>query len=131
MERPRMRISGPTIDARDGIGLAEFYERLLGWPIVERFGTPDNGWAKVRSPDGITKIEFQGLADYEAPAWPNTPGEQQMMIHLDITVEDLDDAVAWALECGARLAENQPRRGAHRVMLDPEGHPFCLALGTV
>ena len=36
MDRPSMRVSGPTLDAADPIALAEFYERLLGWPIVRR-----------------------------------------------------------------------------------------------
>lgn len=29
-----MRITGPVLDAADPIGLASFYERLLGWAIV-------------------------------------------------------------------------------------------------
>ncbi len=131
MERPRMRISGPTFDAADGIGLAEFYERLLGWPIVDKAGTPEHGWAKIQSPDGNTKFEFQGLQDYVPPVWPNAEGEPQMMIHLDISVEDLDAAVEWAVHCGATVAEHQPRPWAHRVLVDPEGHPFCLAVGRV
>jgi len=36
MARPRMRITGPVLDCADPIGLARFYEQLLGWPIVER-----------------------------------------------------------------------------------------------
>jgi hypothetical protein len=38
VERPEMRVSGPTFDAADPIALAEFYERLLGWPIRRAFG---------------------------------------------------------------------------------------------
>jgi hypothetical protein len=48
-----------------------------------------------------------------------------MMMHLDIGVEDLESGVAWAVECGAVVANHQPQRDV-RVMLDPEGHPFCL-----
>jgi len=33
-----MRITGPVLDCADPIGLARFYEQLLGWPIVEREG---------------------------------------------------------------------------------------------
>ena len=62
---------------------------------------------------------------YKPPAWPAVPGEQQMMIHLDIEVDDLDVGVAWAIEAGATLAEHQPQDDV-RVMLDPAGHPFCL-----
>jgi len=48
-----------------------------------------------------------------------------MMMHLDIAVDDLDEAVVWALEAGATLAEHQPQDQV-RVLLDPAGHPFCL-----
>ena len=48
-----------------------------------------------------------------------------MMMHLDIQVDDLDEAVAFALEGGAELAAFQPQETV-RVMLDPAGHPFCL-----
>ncbi len=59
-----MRVSGPTLDATDPIALAEFYERLLGWPIVRREGPrsgnpPTDGWAMLRSPAGDLKIEVQ------------------------------------------------------------------------
>jgi hypothetical protein len=51
-----------------------------------------------------------------------------MMMHLDIGVGDLEAGVAWAIESGARLAEFQPQEHV-RVMLDPDGHPFCLFPG--
>ena len=125
-----MRVSGPTFDAIDPIALAEFYERLLGWPIVRREGTrpgnpPTDGWAMLRAPSGNLKIEVQWDPHYRPPVWPSVAGEQLMMVHLDIGVADLDDGVRWALEQGARLAERQFQDGV-RVLLDPEGHPFCL-----
>ena len=48
-----------------------------------------------------------------------------MMAHLDIATDDLAGAVANAIECGATVAEYQPQDDV-RVMLDPDGHPFCL-----
>ncbi len=48
-----------------------------------------------------------------------------MMVHLDFGVEDLATGVRWALDVGAVVAEHQPQ-DEERVMLDPEGHPFCL-----
>ena len=91
MQRPRMRITGPVLDAADPIGLARFYERLLGWTMEAcegpRSGYPAaDGWARLRAPSG-DKLEFQWEAHYVAPTWPPVPGEQQMMIHLDIGVE--------------------------------------------
>jgi catechol 2,3-dioxygenase-like lactoylglutathione lyase family enzyme len=128
MERPRFRLRGPVLDAGaagDAIDLAAFYERLLGWPIVE---SSEAGWARLEAPEGGLKLEIQGLDDYTPPVWPNAPGEQQMMQHLDIATDDLDAAVAWAIEAGATAAEFQPQPHV-RVMLDPAGHPFCLFLG--
>ncbi len=125
-----MRISGVTIDAAEPLALAEFYERMLGWPIVRqegpRPGKPStDGWALLRSPAGDLKIEIQWEAEYRPPVWPAEAGEQLMMMHLDIGVPDLDEAVAFAESQGARVATTQPQAGV-RVMLDPEGHPFCL-----
>jgi hypothetical protein len=83
----------------------------------------------LRSPSGDLKIEVQGGKYYTPPIWPPVPGEQQMMVHLDIAVDDLDAATSWAIEVGAKLAEHQPQRRV-RVMLDPAGHPFCLFPGA-
>lgn len=131
-----MRLWGPTLDAADAVGLALFYERLLGWPITDRSNgprpgyPPGDGWALLRSPSGDSKIYIQGAQHYRPPVWPPVPGEQQMMMHLDIAVDDLDAGVAWAIDAGARLAEYQPQDRV-RVMLDPAGHPFCLFSGKV
>lgn len=48
-----------------------------------------------------------------------------MQIHLDLWVSDLEDAVARAESCGARVADTQFDEGV-RVMVDPVGHLFCL-----
>ena len=124
-----MRLRGPVLNAaaaEAALDLASFYERFLGWPITQ---SEPGGWALLESPDGL-KIEIQGSADYQPPVWPTTPGEQQMMLHLDFATDDLDAAIAWALQVGATVADHQPQRNV-RVMLDPAGHPFCLFRGAV
>ena len=126
MARPRMHVSATVIGAPDPHALAEFYEHLLGWDLV----VVDSTWAMLRPPGGGTGLSFQSEPDYVRPVWPATPGEQQTTSHLDIAVDDLDEAVAWALEAGATLATLQPQRDV-RVMLDPDGHPFCLFPGAV
>ena len=130
MDRPRIRLRGPVIDAgvrEDALGLAAFYERLLVWRVVN---SAPGGWAMVEAPEGGLKIEIQGLPDYEPPVWPNEADAQQMMVHLDFATDDVDAAVAWAIECGATAAPHQPQPHV-RVMLDPAGHPFCLFRGAV
>jgi catechol 2,3-dioxygenase-like lactoylglutathione lyase family enzyme len=124
VERPRLRLSAATISTPDPRQLGAFYERLLGWSVVD--DEPD--WVRLRPPDGGPGVSFHIEPDYVRPAWPATPGRQQTMVHLDVAAEDLDAAVAWALELGATLAEHQPQDDV-RVLLDPDGHPFCLFRG--
>jgi catechol 2,3-dioxygenase-like lactoylglutathione lyase family enzyme len=128
MERPPIRLWATVLGAPDPRALGAFYARLLGWDVV----TNDPGWVRVRPPAGAggQGLSFQHEADYARPVWPQQPGEQQMMSHLDIAVADLEAGVAWALEVGATLAEFQPQEHV-RVMLDPAGHPFCLFPGQV
>nr|WP_231123471.1 VOC family protein [Nocardioides sambongensis] len=53
------------------------------------------------------------------------PGAPQQF-HLDFRVPDLESAVARAEGLGATVAAEQPEDATWRVMLDPDGHPFCL-----
>jgi hypothetical protein len=113
---------GVVLDAPDGPALAEFYARLLGWKL---FPDPPNGAAVAPSETGGYNIACQTEPLYVRPVWPAVVGQPQMMLHLDIQVDELVDAVAFALECGAELAAYQPQQNV-RVLLDPAGHPFCL-----
>ncbi len=126
MRQPRMRVSATVLGAPDPQALGAFYARLLGWTVVEN----EPEWVMVRPPSGGTGLSFQLEQDYIPPVWPTAPGEQQMMLHLDIAVEELEAGVAWAVDAGAKLADYQPQEHV-RVMLDPAGHPFCLFPGQV
>lgn len=119
---PRLTLRGVVLDSDDPHALAGFYQRLLGWPITQ--DEPD--WVKLAAPEG-PGLSFQLEPDYVRPTWPSTTERQQMMVHLDILVDDLDEAGAHALAAGATLAEVQPQPDV-RVYLDPAGHPFCLFL---
>ena len=115
-------LTATVLDAPDPRALAEFYHRLLGWPI----GRDEPDWVTLRPPDGGAGLSFQTEPAYVRPVWPAGPGDPRMMMHLDIEVDDLDAAaVARAVEAGATVAEYQPQRDV-RVCLDPAGHPFCL-----
>ena len=49
-------------------------------------------------------------------------------MHFELMVNDLHTAVSAMESMGATLAEYQrPDDGGVRVMLDPAGHPFCVA----
>lgn len=116
-----MTVTSIVLDAPDPGELAAFYRRLLGWNV----GKQEPGWVTLRPPDGGTGLAFQEEGKYVRPVWPAGAGDQQMMTHLDIEVQDLREAGQHAIACGAALAEYQPQENV-RVYLDPAGHPFCL-----
>ncbi|MDQ4037485.1 MAG: VOC family protein [Actinomycetota bacterium] len=122
-QQPNLTVWSVVLGAPDPAELTDFYQRLLGWE--DRFPRePD--WTGLANPDGPPHLSFQAEADHVPPVWPaGADDQQQMQLHLDIRVEDLVAAAAWAVECGARLAEFQPQDDV-RVFLDPAGHPFCL-----
>jgi len=122
-ERPALRVTGVVLDTPDPVALGAFYSRLLGWPY--RTEAPE--WVMLRDPSGGAGLSFQREDRYAAPVWPAGPDDPAMMAHLDVEVDDLARAVAWAEVCGARVAAYQPQEHV-RVCLDPDGHPFCLYL---
>ena len=103
--------------------LSAFYEKLLGWTRVS--GEEFKVLANINQKGFPTWITFQQVDNYVPPVWPATPDKQQQMEHLDFHVTDVDEAVKYALSCGATMSETQCEDG-WRVMLDPAGHPFCL-----
>jgi len=126
MERPKIRVAGVVLGAPYARDLADFYARLLDWESA----VDEGDWVILRNPNGGTALSFQTEESYERPVWPASPGDQQMMVHLDVAVDDLEAGVAWAEALGAIQAAHQPQQEV-RVMLDPAGHPFCLFVGRV
>jgi predicted enzyme related to lactoylglutathione lyase len=120
-----IKMSAFTIDCAEPLELAKFYAELLGWIIP----FSDDEYVSIAPPEvkygGYPTILFQKVEGYIPPVWPDTPGKQRQMAHLDFAVNDVEKAVEYALKCGARVAEKQFSDG-WRVMLDPAGHPFCL-----
>lgn len=121
-ERPQLALTGIVLDSPDAQELAGFYRRLLGWAVR----SDEPGWVTLAAPAGAG-LSFQTESAYVRPTWPVGPDDQQMMLHLDIAVSDLQSASSFAAEAGAVLADFQPQDDV-RVFLDPAGHPFCLFL---
>lgn len=117
----RFSLSATVLESRDANALADFYHRLLGWPLI----ADEPGWAMLRPPGGGSGLSFSSDPLYREPVWPATTDQNQMQLHLDIRVDSLPDAVDHALAEGARLADVQPQEDV-RVLLDPDGHPFCF-----
>jgi catechol 2,3-dioxygenase-like lactoylglutathione lyase family enzyme len=120
-QEPRFTLTATVLGSPDARALAEFYLQLLGWTV----NANEPNWVTLKSPMGGAGLSFQTETAYVRPTWPAGPGDQQMMMHLDIEVDDLEAAGARAASLGATLAEFQPQATV-RVYLDPAGHPFCL-----
>lgn len=121
----KIKMYACTVDCKEPYELAKFYAALLNWEIP--FYNED--WACAGAPGkeqgAYPGITFQRNLDYVPPVWPEEPGAQQQMAHLDFAVNDLEEAVKHAVNCGATAAQMQ-FSDDWRVMLDPAGHPFCL-----
>jgi hypothetical protein len=116
------RMRAVVLDCPDPRALAEFYRALVGGEITYA----DDGWVNLRD-GGNVLLSFQRASDYQAPDWPSAERGQQF--HIDVTVDDVDQAEQQALALGARRTELQTgidEDANWRVYLDPVGHPFCL-----
>lgn len=110
-----------VLDCPDPRGLAAFYSDLLGWPIT----SVEDDWVVVTDGGPPMRLAFQLAPDYRPPVWPDPERPQQL--HLDLQVDDLDEAERQAIKIGARKHEHQPsEEDSFRVFLDPAGHTFCL-----
>jgi hypothetical protein len=132
---PRIEAASVSISTGRPRELAQFYAHLLDVEVTASQGPrdgepPSAGWAQLRPRPGRLRmtLNFEWDPDFVPPVWPSAPGEQQPQAHLDLWVQDLAAARAWATRCGARTHPRQPQVDV-LVMLDPDGHPFCLFTG--
>jgi len=117
------------IDVDDVDRAVDFYGRALGLTVRRRF---DSGFAEMAGatvpvdllgkPGGTTPYSGAGAGETRRYGRHWTP------IHLDVVVDDIDVAVARAVEAGARLerAVQQQPWGRLAVLADPFGHGFCF-----
>ena len=104
------------IDCPDPRSLAEFYSKLLGWPV----NATDEAWVWVG--DKPPHLAFQRAHDHRPPRWPDPEFPQQF--HVDILVDDIHPADRAVLALGATRLAGEGED--YRVYADPAGHPFCL-----
>ncbi|MTD12636.1 VOC family protein [Nakamurella sp. YIM 132087] len=109
-----------TIDCADPGPTATFYAELLGLTVSYQ----DDDAVMLAGESGPA-LGFGRVEGHRPPAWPDPDGGKQF--HLDLNVADIPAATARALELGATEPEFQPGEGKWTVLLDPAGHPFCLA----
>ncbi len=113
-----MRLATILLDSADPAELAEFYTAATGWKPTYT----DDDFVFLGD-GGPVQLGFQRVADYQGPTWP----DDRTHAHLDFAVPDVAAAVATLLALGARKPDFQPGEDKWTVLLDPEGHPFCLA----
>jgi predicted enzyme related to lactoylglutathione lyase len=108
-----------VLDCPDPLALAPFYEEMLG---ASRLAGSDETWTVIVTPAG-QRIGFQLAPEYQPPTFPDPAASQQF--HLDVLVEDVEEAEPKVLALGAKLV--QPNDSDwFRVYTDPVGHTFCL-----
>ena len=118
----KIRLGAVSLDCADPGPLTTFWADLLGGEILF-----------VREEIGVVKLDHVLLTamrvdDFTAPTWPT--GSVPKQGHLDLEVDDLDDAERRAVSLGAVRARSQLEPEGHLVLLDPAGHPFCLSLSA-
>lgn len=124
-EELKIKLYSFTMDCTEPYESAKFYAELLHWEIAFH----DENWACIGAAGAqqgaYPGILFQRNPGYCPPVWPDAPEAQQQMAHLDFAVNELEQSVQHALQCGATVADKQFSKD-WTVMLDPAGHPFCL-----
>ncbi|WP_028643006.1 VOC family protein [Nocardioides sp. URHA0020] len=126
-----------VLDAVDVRGLAEFYRELLGLhyragdevPV----GEDDADWLVLVDARGRRVLAFQEEPALTRSTWPSA--DVPMQLHLDFrvpSVEELERHRRRAQELGASLLLDRTDELDEPlyVLGDPEGHPFCLLVGT-
>ena len=117
-------INSVTINCLHPKALSDFYRNFLGWNTI----VASDDFVSL-SVDGFpVRLGFQLNEDYTPPVWPEQSGRQQQMEHLDFKAANREEMLAMrarALLCGAKEADIQFSED-WIVMIDPEGHPFCI-----
>jgi predicted enzyme related to lactoylglutathione lyase len=116
---PTAALSLLNIDSADPARLAQFYAAALGWEVTYS----DDNYGMVEG-NGI-KIGFGKVEGLRPTPWPDEAGVKRF--HLDLQVDDLDEATESLCAIGASQPDFQPGAGRWRVLLDPDGQPFCLS----
>lgn len=108
--------SAVTIDCVDPERVARFWSTLLG----REPGPSQEGWIYLgERGDPQPRLVFQPVPE---------PKQGKVRIHLDVTVDDIDEAIRTVVGLGGRFTgeRHDHDEGAVVVMADPEEHEFCL-----
>lgn len=118
-----MRIKHQIVvfDAPDLTVESEFWAGVLGGTV-----DVDDNWHQV-SVGGEPRVAVQLVPDHTPPEWPDGTPQQ---LHLDLWVDDFDEAHEQVMQLGATVLRpygfDPHAPDAFQVYADPAGHPFCL-----
>ena len=118
----RMKINHRVVvfDASDLAAESTFWAGVLGGSV-----DAEDDWHMVFV-DGEPRVGVQLAPNHVPPEWPHGAPQQ---IHLDLWVDDIDEARATVASLGAKVltaVEDGESPDAFEVYADPAGHPFCL-----
>ena len=116
-DQPIGRFHYIVIDTVDPARNAPFWCALLG---VEERGWFGQDYLMLRDADGTPAIAFQRVPESKS---------MKNRVHLDLHVEDMDDAIKRIRELGGSVVSEERELDGYRwrVMADPEGNEFCIA----
>jgi len=108
-----------NLDCAEPAALTQFWAKTLGWEVTYS----DDDYGMITGDSGST-IGFGRIDDYQPTPWPDPSGAKRY--HLDLQVDDPEQAISALVELGATVADPQPNAERWTVLLDPQGHPFCV-----
>ena len=116
-----------VFDAPDLEAESSFWAGLLGGEVFR-----DDEWHSIVV-DGEWVMGVQLAPNHVPPDWPSGPQQQQ--VHVDLHVEDLEEAGRLAEQLGGRQlqeairpADNPDGDEMFAVYASPAGHPFCFGV---
>jgi predicted enzyme related to lactoylglutathione lyase len=110
------------VDCGDPLALAGSWAAVLGSEIHDTMGDPPHYVSVEPTAAGGPWLSFQRVLE---------PKAVKNRLHLDITVDAVDEASDHIVELGGRRLPGPDFTGygfRWRVMADPEGNEFCLVL---
>jgi predicted enzyme related to lactoylglutathione lyase len=111
-----------VFDAADLAAESGFWSGVLGGTV-----DAEDDWHTILV-EGKPKIGVQLAPNHQKPQWPDGVPQQ---IHMDLWVQDFEEAHEQVMALGARVLQSvdaldPDRADAFQVYADPAGHPFCL-----
>lgn len=116
-----------NIDVPDLEAAIDFYSRAFGLALHRRLGTTGAEMLGAQAPIYLLQ-KAAGTPAAGAVRQPRDYARHWTPVHLDVVVDDVDDAVARAVAAGARLEDPAVSHDWGRIahLSDPFGHGICI-----